>query len=239
MKFLNNNGIKHIFHFMPLHYLPFVARSNELKSKPLLAAEGFELSHFRSTSAHIDATRGFGNYVHLSTIAEPPILAAKLNAGFPHIGLELSTADYPQIPYDLCRFNIAKTRFLRRNGKKGFDENSANGRYYGDLQIPIARSDEEKALLLDSRQGDPMIEVLVDERLTLKPLVIVRAYCETDRDIAHNILNRLNLGWAVQLHPTQRLYKRDKTYGNCVEKFIDTALDDPCWRGNGLEFDRV
>lgn len=239
MQLLVEHGIGRIFHFTPLHYLPFIARSHALKSKPVLAAEGYSASHFRSTSAHIDEARGFGNFVHLSTVAYPPILAAKLGSGFPHIGIELLTSDFPQVPYDLCRFNIAKTRYLRRGSKLGFAENDANGRYYGDLQIPIARSTQEKDRLLSCREGDPMIEVLVDGSLCLSGAVAVRTYCEIDQTIAQNVLNQLEADWPVQLHVPPNDYERDDGYGTNVDEFVTLALSDPNWRGNGLEFDRV
>lgn len=239
MQLLVQHGIERFFHFAPLHYLPFIARSQALKSKPVLAAEGYLTTHFRSTSAHIDEARGFGNFVHLSTVPNPPILAAKLGSGFPHIGIELLPSDFPQAPYDLCRFNIAKTRYLRRSGTSGFAENDANGRYYGGLQIPIARSDQEKDRLLRSREGDPMIEVLVDGCLCLSGAVAIRTYCEADKNIAQNVLNELGTEWTVQLHAPPNHYERDEAHGANVDEFIALALNDPNWRGSGLEFDRV
>lgn len=239
MQLLAQHGINRIFHFAPLHYLPFIARSQFLKSKPVLASEGYPLNHFRSTSAHIDEARGFGNYVHLSTVANPPILAAKLESGFPHIAFELRTSDYLQTQYDLCRFNIAKTRYLRRDGKPGFAESTANGRYYGTLQIPIARTAQEKDLLLGSREGDPMVEVLVDQHLPLSGAVVLRTYCDMDQSIAQDVLNELGIVWEVALHSTPSTYGRKTAYAEKVSAFIQTALSDPNWRGNGLEFDRV
>jgi len=239
MQLLAQHGINRIFHFAPLHYLPFIARSQFLKSKPVLATEGYVPNHFRSTSAHIDEARGFGNYVHLSTVASPPILAAKLESGFPHIGFELRTSDYPQTQYDLCRFNIAKTRYLRRDGKPGFSEGAANGRYYGALQIPIARTAQEKDLLLGSREGDPMVEVLVDQQLPLSGTVVLRTYCDIDQSIAQDVLNELGVDWGVTLHSAPSTYARKTAYAEKVSAFIQAALSDPNWRGNGLEFDRV
>ena len=239
MKLLRDHEIERVYHFAPLHYLPFIARDGELKSKPVLAAEGYSADHFRSTSAHIDEARGFGHYVHLSTVAAPPILSAKLGAGFPHIALELDTGTYEGVLFDLCRFNIAKTRYLRRDGKPGFCESDANGKYYGSMQIPIARSTEEKQRLLSSRFGDPMIEVLVGDRLPLPNNVRVMAYSQSDRDIACAVLAKLDVDWQVDLAAPPTTYERDKAYGIMVEAFIARALIKPDWRGDGLEFDRV
>lgn len=239
VKLLRDHKIERVFHFAPLHYLPFIARARELKSKPALAAEGYSKTHFRSTSAHIDEARGFGDYVHLSTVANPPILSAKLRAGFPHIAVELKTEGLEEIPFDLCRFNIAKTRYLRRDGKPGFAESDANGSYYGIMQIPIARSFEEKERLLNSRLGDPMIEVLVEDRLPIQGNIRIEAYSRNDNDIVCEVLSALQVDWQAGLTAPQTPYERNQKYGADVKAFIAKALAEPDWRGNGLEFDRV
>lgn len=239
MKLLCDHEIDRIYHFAPLHYLPFIARAHDLKSKPLLAAEGYLANHFRSTSAHIDEARGFGNYIHLSTVAAPPILSAKLGAGFPHFALEFDTEGFEDAPFDLCRFNIAKTRYLRRGGKPGFSESDANGKYYGAMQIPIARTWEDKQRLLNSRIGDPMVEVLVEDRLPIPSSVRVKAYSKGDNDTACEVLTKLDVDWQVDLASAPNSYARDMNYVNKVEAFIARALAEPDWRGDGLEFDRV
>lgn len=239
MQLLGQHGIDRIYHFAPLHYLPFIAQDRQLKSKPVLELDGFAKSHFRSTSGHIDIQRGFRNYVHLSTHSEPPILRAKLRAGFPHFGLELRTSDFTEMPHDLCRFNIAKTRQLRRDGKPGFRESDANGRYYDGLQIPIARSQHEKDRMLSVRKGDPMIEVLINERVHLNGTVNLLTYCEEDQGIAQSVLECLGVNWAVTASDISCPYDRSAVYAASVEDFIEKALSDRTWRGNGLEFDQV
>lgn len=239
MQLLVQHGIDRIYHFAPLHYLPFIARDGQLKSKPVLGSEGFAASHFRSTSAHIDADRGFGSYVHLSTDPNPPILKAKLGSGFPHIGIELRTDELAEVPYDLCRFNIAKTRYLRRGGKPGFPECEANGQYYGELQIPVARTHSEKDRMLSVRQSDSMIEVLIQDRLLLNGPIRLRSYCEEDQTVAQSVLEQLGADWEIAPLDAARVYDRDQAYATAVGQFIDAALSDPQWRGNGLEFDRV
>lgn len=239
MQSLVLHGIANIFHFTPLHYLPFIARTQKLMSKPTLTSEGYPGQHFRSTSAHLDDARGFGNYIHLSTDPEPPILRAKLASGFPHVGLELKTSDYTSTPYDLCRFNIAKTRFLRRNNKLGFDETTENGRYYQGLQIPIARTTREKDGLLSGRRGGPMIEVLVEGQFPLTGTISVRAYCEADRSLAQQVLCKLGVHWVTDLCPPPVHYAPKEIYSTSVKDFIKRSLDNAGWRGNGLEFDRV
>lgn len=239
MQLLKQHGVDHIYHFAPLHYLPFIAHTLQLKSKPVLTTDGYRTSHFRSTSAHIDAERGFANYVHLSTDPYPPILRAKLRSGFPHFGIEVRCAEFVDIEYDLCRFNIAKTRYLRRGEKPGFPESNSNGRYYGELQIPVARSHEEKDRLLKARKGDPMIEVLIQDRLHLNGTVQIKTYCEKDQTIAQDVLDRLGVSWTLEPVDAASAYIRSEAYAADVDHFIEAAMCDLQWRGNGLEFDRV
>ena len=239
MELLRRYGIDRIFHFAPLHYLPFIARSRAIKSKPVLTAEGYFQRHFRSTSAHIDVARGFGNYVHLSSVPEPPILASKLGAGFPHVGIELVTLDLPEVHYDLCRFNIAKTRQLRRDGKAGFAESRANGRYYGNHQIPIARSPLEKQNMLAACAGQSMIEVLVAGQIPLPGSVQIRSYSIEDQKTAQYVLEQLDVDWPAAIVDTSCPYARSEVYCANVDRFIENAIWDIAWRGNGLEFDRL
>lgn len=239
MQLLNEFGIGQVYHFAPMHYLPFIARTGRLCSKPALRRAGFAPNHFRSTSAHLDALRGFGNFVHLSTTPEPPILCAKLRGGFPHFALVMKTLDLVTAPYDLCRFNIAKTRYLRRDGKSGFEESDANGRYYDSLQIPIARSSDDKRRMLSSRRGDPMLEVLVEEQMDLPPDVRIVVYSEPDQVLALSALRELAVEWPVLFDGAPVPYERRPTYIAKVEAFMSKSLSDAAWRGDGLEFDRV
>lgn len=239
MQLLSEFGIGEVYHFAPLHYLPFIARNGRLCSKPALRKAGFAPSHFRSTSAHLDVLRGFGDFVHLSTTPEPPILCSKLQKGFPHFAVVMKTVDLAMTPYDLCRFNIAKTRYLRREGKSGFEESDANGRYYGSLQIPVARSDDEKRRMLSGRRGDPMLEVLVEEKLDLPRDVRIRVYSDADQLLAVSALGALAVRWPVLLHDTPVPYERKLSYVAKVEAFMSKSLADARWRGDGLEFDRV
>lgn len=238
MSILAAHGIEKLYHFFPLHYLPFIARDRVLKSKPELAKAGFRDDHNRSTSAHLDGERGFGHYVHLSTVATPPILKAKLKAGFPHIGIEIASDTLGDRSYDLCRFNIAKTRYLRRGEKPGSPETPANGRYYGKMEIPIARTLEEKASMLTLRQSETMIEVLVPGSLPLTDHAKIRVYRKEDCDEIKRIQEKVGSAWDMELQSTPR-YVGDEKYIEKVSTFIDKVLEDSEWLGDGLEFDRV
>ena len=234
---LSINDIALVFHIAPLHYLPFIARSKSLKSKVTLRGEGFAESHFRSKSKHLDAQRGFGDYIHLSTVNRPPILAAKLSGGFPHICLSVPATVLDGVTFDLCRYNVAMSRQLRRDGKPGFPEGPGNGSYYGHNQLPIARTEMEQTQLLQSRNGE-MLEVLVKPPIALPNGTQVTVFNGHDRAVAMKTLEQLNVEWAVSLANAPD-YQARPEHSDACEQFIDFSLADEIWRGNGLEFDRV
>src|SRR5262245_766517 len=120
MGLLADKNITHVYHYTPLHYLPFIGRSQSLMSKPSLKAAGFPQKHLRSMSNGQDVARGFGEYTHLTLEEHPAILRAKLAAGFPHVGIAVPFEVIEATKFSLCRFNVAMTRFLRRDGKPGF-----------------------------------------------------------------------------------------------------------------------
>ena len=229
------NGIESIFHVAPLHYLPYIARSQSLKSKATLLREGFSETHFRRTSRRQDTQRGFGEYIHLSTDSCPPILKLKLLRGFPHIVLVVPATALNNLAFDLCRYNVAKTRQLRRDGKPGYDEGPANGWYHDRCQIPIARYEEEQNQLIQSRCGE-MLEVLCKPEIALPNDTRVFVFDKDDCDTARMILAELNVSWAVS-----RLSKPDyqvhTQYSVKCRRFIECLLKDENWKGNGLDFD--
>lgn len=237
MNTLVANHIDLIFHVAPLHYLPFIARSKTLKSKVTLRHEGFAETHFRSKSNHLDQQRGFGDYIHLSTVGRPPILHAKLSGGFPHVCLSVPTTSLNGEDFDLCRYNVAMSRQLRRGGKPGFAEGPANGRYYDQYQIPIARTELEQRQLIQSRNGE-MLEVLVKPPLALPDNTQVSVFSVGDLEAVRKILEQLNAPWPVLLANAPSYTARPE-YSDACEQFIAISLDDENWRGNGLEFDRV
>src|SRR5262245_21026291 len=122
MGILTQHKVDRIHHYTPLHYLPFIGRSKSLLCKPSLSAAGFSTSHLRSMSRDHDVACGFGAYTHLTLEPRPRILKAKLEAGFPHVDIAVPTNAVEAAPFSLCRFNVAMTRNLRRNGNPGFPE---------------------------------------------------------------------------------------------------------------------
>ncbi len=225
-----------VFHYAPLHYLLFIARSKALFSKVELRRLGYDPSHFRRTSRRPDEARGFSNYVHLTLSQFPPILEAKLSAGFPHFEIRIPAKDLEQRDFHLCRFNIARSRYLRRQGKVGPPENRVNGRYYGDKQLPTAETTEECRALLAENLGRRMIEVLVPIRLPLPDDTTLIFFNPEDLKVANDALRSVRLDWNLQL-ANGASYTRDAQHVANVQRFLRTAEADASWRGDGLDFD--
>ncbi len=236
---LQDQKVERVLHYAPLHYLPFVGRSRSLMCKPSLKAAGFPQGHLRSMSNAQDVERGFAAYAHLTLEPSPRILKAKLAAGFPHVGIVVPASTIDAVPYSLCRFNVAMTRFLRRDGKPGFPESATNGRYYDKHQIPIACTDADKKAMLKSHlPANTMIEVLVHGDLKLPNQTEVICFSEGDQAIAKDVLAKVGAPWKVTQAIPPGPYPRKKEHVAAVTEFIDHATTDPAWRGNGLEFDR-
>ena len=240
MSALSRHGIAFVNHYAPLHYLPFIARSGALQSKPSLRALGFSDCHFRSKSRGQDDARGFGEYVHLTLHPNPPILAAKLGGGFPHFRLEIPSSSIEAVGFDLCRYNVAMTRQLRKGEKPGHQPSDVNGRYYGDMQIPVARTDSDQSVMIAEaiKQGW-MIEVLALQDLPLPDDSRVVCYSQADAHLAQHILAAVGRPWPVSLHNGGNSYTAHPNHDRSVRQFIELALGDAEWKGNCLEFDRV
>ena len=202
MGILSDHGIADVRHYSPLHYLPFIARSRSIMCKPSLAAAGFNPSHYRSMSRGQDVARGFGNYLHLTPDPKPPILKDKLKYGFPHVAIAVPVAAVDAAATSLCRFNVAMTRKLKRDGKPGYAESDRNGRYYAGHEIPIGRSPAEKRAML-TLNTKTMIEVLVHSDLLLPDDTKIIGYSGRDCAAAQNILARLGCRGMLRLLPLQ------------------------------------
>lgn len=239
MTALGSAGVSVVYHYAPLHYLPFIARAGALMGKPSLRKAGFPATHLRSKSNKQDVARGFGGYVHLTLDPRPRILQAKLAAGFPHIAIAVPSSAVEASNYSLCRFNVAMTRYLRRGDKPGFAPSPTNGRYYPGHEIPIAKTSPDKQALLKAHLNKSMIEVLIDGDLALPPDTGIECYAPADKKLADKIISATRRPWAVTLNAPPGSYPRSPTYAASVASYVAHALADPNWRGNGLEFDRV
>ena len=240
MGVLESAGVKEVHHYTPIHYLPFIARSRALLSKPAMRALGFPDTHFRSMSSRHDVARGFGEYAFLTLHPAPPILKAKLAAGFPHVRVTVPAGSVDDVAFDLCRFNVAMTRQLRRGGKAGFPESITNGRYYGKAEIPVARTERDQVAMLERYAGtDSMIEVLVPGEFPLLHGTAVYCFSAEDRDLAARILGRCDVDWSVIGVAPPGPYPRKPHYSRAVEQFVTQAFGNPQWLGDDLEFDRL
>lgn len=240
MSALLKHGIAFVNHYAPLHYLPFIARSGALRSKPSLRSLGFSDCHFRAKSRGQDDARGFGEYVHLTLHPNPPILAAKLAGGFPHFRLEIPSSSFEAVDFDLCRYNVAMTRQLRKGEKPGHQPSDVNGRYYGDMQIPVARKNSDQlAMIAEAIKRGWMIEVLVAQDLPLPDDIRVVCYSNEDAAIAQHVLAAIGRPWSIGLHNGCNSYVAALNHDRDVRQFIELALGDADWKGNCLDFDRV
>jgi hypothetical protein len=240
MGVFSKQQIERVYHYAPLHYLPFIGRSKSLLSKPSLLAAGFAQSHLRSVSRAQDVERGFGAYTHLTLQSRPGILKAKLAAGFPHIGIAVPAEAVEKVLFSLCRFNVAMTRNLRRDGNPGFPESPTNGRYYDRHQIPIARTAADRRAMLETHlPANTMIEVLVHGDLILPDRTEIVCFSDADAKAAEGVLSKVEAPWNVTSSAPPGPYPRDPKHVEAITTFIDQALAEPEWRGNGLEFDRL
>jgi hypothetical protein len=229
--------IRDVFHYAPLHYILFIARSQALLSKNELQRIGYEPSHFRRTSHRLDSQRGFSNYVHLSLAKHPPILRAKLTAGFPHFEIRIPATHVETLKFHLCRYNIAKSR-NPKTGRRPAPEGRASGRYYGEKHLPTAETVTECKDLLVANLGRNMIEVLVPTSIALTADTELIFFSEIDRDLAKKFLYSMKLRWQLRL--AQNLsYTPAARYVARIERFLEQAIIDPEWRGDGVDFDNV
>lgn len=231
------SGIKRVFHYAPLHYLPFILRSEHLFSKQELLRLGYQNSHFRRTSAAQDQKRGFAAFVHTTTSAQPPILKAKLRGGFPHIEIAVPTELVEDCDYLLCRFNIAKTRYFRGALQEPL-ESAENGRYVESLRLPVALTDQERRDLLRLNLGKRMVEVLVRDKLPLSKPVSLTVFSDWDAVIAREVAERLAVQVNIDCDRTLE-YPTVSSLRKAVMTCLDLAVTDADWKGNGLDFDSV
>jgi hypothetical protein len=235
---LTSHGVTDVFHYAPLHYILFIARSEALFSKNELRRFGYDISHFRRTSRCPDEQRGFSDYVHLTLNQFPPILRAKLAGGFPHFEVRVRAEDVEKGTVHLCRYNIAKCRCLRRGTETGFTASKANGQYHGDKQIPTAETIAECNDLLAQNLEIKMIEVLVPTKLDLTVDTRLIFFNPSDRELAGALLQPLRLGWRCELAKNATYQPQTRHVAN-VKRFLDRAAAHPQWRGDGLDFDYV
>lgn len=232
-------GIDTAYHVTPVHYMPFIGRSQLLLSRAQLKMEGFSDAHFRSTSHRADLRRGFGDRIYLSPYRSPPILEAKLRKGFPHVRVDIPILALRSAQFDLCRYAVARTRYLKRAGKPGPPEMSTNGRYYEQRQLPVARQySDMSAMLAEHFVKGATIEIQVKDRLILPSNTTITCFSIGDAKLLHELATKIGMPWRVQTSDGPS-YSRKNSHVDSVVQFVEHALSDCNWKGNGLDFDRL
>lgn len=235
---LSQQGIQFVFHYSPLHYLSYILRDGTLLSKVSLKERGFLRTHFRRTSHRQDEERGFGGYVHLTTKKLPPIVRAKLCAGFPHFEIRIPAHAFDSVEFHLCRFNIAKCRYLKRPGGTPLLESAANGRYRGLCQIPISVTASDSAALLASNHPHTMVEVLIPQSFSLGPDTELAFFSEEERMLGQHLTRDAGRCWRC-LHDESTQYRVNTRHEQAVREFLRRVEQNPQWTGNGLNYDSV
>lgn len=232
-------GIQKAYHVAPLHYLPFISRSRALLSRSRLKEDGYGDSHFRRTSHKADFERGFGDRIYLSPYQAPPILLAKLRKGFPHVRIGVPCSALVGSNFDLCRFSVARSRYLRRLDKPGPSESITNGRYYEGRQLPVARTrDDVRGVLAEHYTKSANVEIQVQERLPLPSSTTITCFSAHDEKLARRIAAATDMPWEVEKAASQT-YNSATGHVSAVVQFVDRALSDCVWKGNGIDFDRL
>lgn len=228
---LSQHGIKYLYHTMPLHYLVFICRTNQLFSKEKLIKQGYNISHFRSSSRNADVKRGFGKVVHCTNNPFPPILISKLHKGYQHLEICTRADTLAEEQFLLCKYNIAKNRGL-------YTESLSTGKCYDGFKIPVAKSVEEKIAMLSSIDNTQHIEILIKDSLAIPDDAIFRFLSNDDAKIANEIFSLINAKWSIQIINHSIQYDVDESRSKLVKDFLKYSLEDKDWKGNGLEFDR-
>jgi hypothetical protein len=73
-----------VYHYAPLHHLPFIARAGALLSGLELRKLGFAENPLRRGYRMQDERRAAAGHVHLTLEPHPRLLQVKLGGGFPH-----------------------------------------------------------------------------------------------------------------------------------------------------------
>lgn len=176
--------------------------------------------------------------VHCTTSMHPPILSAKLSRGFPHLRFAFPINTVPA-EHDISRFNIARGRYLR-SGNSPLPESDRNGRYYDAYELPVARSDAERRALLEAADVNRvMLEILLHERFPLPDTTEIHCFSDWDNAQVTRVLESIRHNIAVAQHAPVNVYPEHEIFRFQVAEFIENALADPEWKGNGLDFDRL
>ena len=198
MPVLTDCQVDAVYHYAPLHYLIFIARSQSILNRSF-PSEGrlYVQSSEVDVAWLLDAVRGFGSYAQLTIDAQPRILRAKACCWLPSHRSQHSCSEIDALRSSLCRFNVAMTLRLKHEGKDGFPESKPTAVTMHGLQIPIARTEADKSTMLKKHlQENTMIEVLVHGDFGLSSETSIICFAKRGSTIARQILSSLDCKWS-------------------------------------------
>ncbi len=228
--------LKSVYHCTPLNYAPFVFRTKGLLSRRQLVDRGFNPCHFRKTSSQCDVDRGFADVVFCTTAPMSELLKAKLKHGFPHYLIEIPTHLLQGKATYLCRYNIARSRYYR--GAKREPSCDPDCEFYvKDFRLPVARTDDQKRIMLQKWSNGRVLEILVESRVDFDRYVKLIAFSKEDQSLLGTIAKRLE--FQVEIELAEFSYVRCAKCAVDVGTSIESALADHRWKGNGLDYDSL
>ena len=162
---------RHLYHAVPLHYLPHILKDSALYAQSILSARAIKP---RATANRRDRMLGLADYVHLSPDAHTPLLADKVLKGYPHALLifdgpaVLATPRVSLLPfntkawrskaaYELVMGDIEQEHLLRGHG---------NGKRFASLEVLV-----KYGLALDALLSIAFL--IDDERVAVHDLVSI------------------------------------------------------------------
>ena len=84
-----------------------------------------------------------------------------------------------------------------------------------------------------------MMDFVVEHEFILPDDSQLFYYHKEALNLAKSIAGHIEIPWQIKLQPPPGDYNFSFEYASAVEEFINQALLDPNWKGDGLGFDRV
>jgi hypothetical protein len=163
-----------LYHITPLHYLPTILQDGALYAKSVLAARGIAP---RETASRRDKMLALADYVHFAFEIRTPILADKLNKGYPHAILVFDAISLVEMPgHALLPFNTKAWR--SRSAYAPVTENWEKGRL-------LHRHDTFREL--------KSLEFLVKYGVGLEALTSVAFVTQHEQDLVQGLCDVLSI----------------------------------------------
>jgi hypothetical protein len=161
--------VNRIYHATPLHYLPEIVSSGELRSLRLV---GF--GRGRPTARSRDRSLAVDDYVHFSLVPETPLLAHKRRLGYPHAVLELDIRHCPDLRFAVlsCSTKAWRSKWQCQ---------------------PITERHDVERLIRLSTEGNRLrnLEFLIKHRVPLRFLRRIYVATPAERDLVLELLHEV------------------------------------------------